>query len=185
VKTVTPSTCFATLGGAALIVSSMGCPTSRPLARCVIVASPVNPQAEVVAPQLSLAAANPVGDPVRMSGNQVLPLRCGGGLFDDPVDDLTAVLRGTGRSDGQPRAVCPAFPVGLVAESPALVERPCGVAACPNRQVRSVGHGPTTYLLFYDDPGRHRPERAAEVPSGACYYRLYALSVSWEGAAPQ
>ena len=126
-----------------------------------------------------------------MSGTPDVPLRCNGkgpdgrDYLDDPVDDLTAVVKGAGVVDGQLRAVCPAFPTALTSEPPSVREPPCGASACPNRQYQSEAHGLAVHRLFYDDPGRRRPERAAELPSGACYYRLYAIAVSWDGKAAQ
>jgi hypothetical protein len=175
-----------------LAILLLGCPTSRDNARCVLVASPIKPQGDVVPPQLSVMAANPFDAPVRMSADPQVPIRCNGsstigGRFypDSPVDDLTATWLGTGKSDNQPRMVCPAFPSKLVHEAPGIVDRPCGASACENQQLRFESQGVAVHILFYDDPGRHRPDRANDLPSGACYYRLLSMSVSWDGKGPQ
>ena len=179
----------------ALIVvsSSLGCTTSRTRARCVLVASPVKPSQDAVPPQLSTMAANPVKSAVRMSVSPQVPLRCNGsstisGRYypDDPVDDLTAMWVGAGKSDNQPRQLCPAFPSDLVLEKSGIEERPCGHNACENRQIAfATEEGVKVHVLFYDDPSRHRLDRANDFPSGACYYRVYSVSVSWEGDGPQ
>lgn len=183
---------FAGVLPAGLALLLQGCPTSRDNVRCVLVASPVKPHAEIVPPQLSGMAATPFAAPVRMNVNKPAPIRCNGaptvdvGYFpDDPVDDLTATWIGTGLSDHLPRMVCPAFPSKLVPESPGIMERPCGPSACENRQVRFESQGVQLHILFYDDPALHRSDRANESPSGACYYRLYSFSVSWNGEGPQ
>jgi hypothetical protein len=184
----------------AVLTVLTGCPTSRKMERCVLVASQRGAE-------LSTAAENPVLEPVRVAPSHPSPVRCAGKLLasdgpdgpnapnvpnarapflpDDPIDDMTAIVRGSGTVDGQPREVCPAFPGPLVEEPLGVRAPPCGPSACPNRQYRAWASGLAVHLLFYDDPGLHRPERAAETPSGACYYRLLALSLSWEGIAPQ
>lgn len=195
---------FGAVGDAAMalsivaLVAATGCPTSRSTSRCVVVAGPHSTAATVAPkqglaflPQLLPAAASPIAAPVPLRVQQELPVRCNGqgpdgaAYPDDPIDDLTAIVHGGATVDGQARVVCPAFPLMLVSESPAIVEPPCGPSACANKQYRSATSSLAVHLLFYDDPGRHRPEFATAEPSGSCYYRLYAMSVSWEGTAPQ
>lgn len=165
----------------------VGCQTSRNTSRCVLVASGGGPV-------LSLAAANPVAEPVRVKPDHVSPVRCEGIVLgapvgpppffvDDPVDDLTAITRGVALVAGQTRTVCPKL--SSTEEPAGNAERPCGGYACPNRQIRVDGNGVLVHVVFYDDPGLRRQDRAMESPSGACYYRVLAMSVSWEGEAPQ
>lgn len=181
---------------AALSILCTGCPcgvgaTSRCEARCVIVASPAAPGPRDsrmppgaaaqplpgAPPQLTPFSANPVAQPVRVVPYRELPLLCGRADSDDPIDDRDALLHGGGLSDGQPRKVCPAFPTTLTSEPAALTAPPCGPSACPNVQLRAEQQGTQLHFLFYDSPGAHTPERP-------CYYRLHAVSVSWEGKAP-
>jgi hypothetical protein len=115
------------------------------------------------------------------------PLHCGPAPlpFDSPIDALTAVWVGAATEDNQVRRDCPAFPSKLTAEDPQIKKPPCGAAACPNQQVAFGEEGVRVHVLFYDDPSRHRPSQSAEAPSGACYYRVYAVSVAWDGKGPQ
>ena len=195
--TSSPGT-WALLGALALT----SCPTSRSSERCVLVASEASP------PVLTPAAANPVLEPVRMRAGHPSPVRCNGKVLgaaldagagfypDDPVDDLTAIVKGSGMVDGQSRVVCPAFPSSLTPEPAGILQMPCGPTACPNKQLVATEHGMSVHMLFYDDPGLHIGSTSVGT-SGAhanpetipipvsCYYRLLALSVSWEGKAPQ
>jgi hypothetical protein len=175
------------LGLAAVaLLFATGCPASRSTTRCVIVASPAPPEVAPASsappgaqpPQLTFASANPAADPVRVRPLRQVPVRCGGAEGDHPVDDLTAMLRGSVTTAGQTRQVCPAFPSALVAEAPGIKDPPCGASACPNLQFRSEQQGTALHFLFHDDPGRHGPDRP-------CYYRLYAVSISWDGPGPQ
>jgi hypothetical protein len=175
---------------AALASLVLGCPTSRPAARCVIVASPADEAR--APPQLSIMGANPVAKPARMSVDPQVPVHCGGPLLpgggyypDSPVDDLTSISRGASASDGQSLVVCPAFPAPLVEERSQIPTSPCGPAACANRQFVFARGDVQVHFLFYDDPSRHRSENAKQAPSGACFYRLYAVSVAWDGKGPQ
>jgi hypothetical protein len=184
------------LVAAALSILSTGCPcgvnaTSRCEARCVVVASPAarGPLDAVVAPgpdaqplpgapppQLTPFSTNLTTKPVRMAPYRELGLVCGRAESDDPVDDRDALLH-RGQHHGQPRQLCPAFPTELADEPAAIAAPPCGPSACPNVQLRAEQKGTELHFLFYDSPGAHTREHP-------CYYRLYAVSVSWDGKAP-
>ncbi|HEY2516482.1 MAG TPA: hypothetical protein VGI39_36680 [Polyangiaceae bacterium] len=155
----------------------------------MIVASPPAAGLPAAPPELTIMARNPFNDDVRMSTapRHPGPLHCGPAPDDgsSPIDALTALWSGGATLDGQRRDDCPAFPAKLSAEGPQIAERPCGPAACPNQQVAFGEGGVRVHVLFYDDPSQHRPERAKEAPSGACYYRVYAVSVAWDGKGPQ
>ncbi len=173
---------------APLVLLLAGCPSSRTTARCSIIASPVSATA-ATPPQMTLMARNPTAEPAPLNVSPTLPVHCAGALpaylRGSPVDDLTAVWTGAITSNGQPLRVCPSFPSKLTPEAPQIVDPPCGASACPNQQVSFGDGGTTVHVLFYDDPSQHDPSRATEAPSGACYYRVYAMSVAWDGKAPQ
>lgn len=164
-----------------------GCCTSRSTSRCSIVATPVGVQAGPTPPQLTIMARNPVDRPVAMSLKNQVPIHCGPEKlpFDSPIDALTAIWVGHEKGDAQQvRTDCPAFPAKLSVEAPQIADPPCGEMACPNQQVTFGTDRTHVHILFYDDPSRHRPGETTR-PSGACYYRVYAVSVAWDGTAPQ
>jgi hypothetical protein len=180
---------------AALALAACGCPTSPPNARCVIVASPLGTHGDqLVLPQLMTMAANPTDQVVPMAPAYQRPVKCtkngempGRGFDgDNPIDDLTAIVRGKSLSDGQPRSACPPFPREAVSlEEPAMKVRPCGEGACDNRQIVMRNDDVETHILFYDNPANHHPERTNESPSGGCYFRIHSMSVAWVGSAPK
>jgi hypothetical protein len=105
----------------------------------------------------------------------------------ESVDDLSALL-GTGFACGPAgqaiQRVCPSFG-DRVREIPAAVsDRPCGAAACPNRQLEvREESGSLTRILFYDDPSCHSAAPDAKCPNAAhaCYYRVLAVSTELAG----
>jgi hypothetical protein len=175
----------------ALSLPLLGCPTSRSAVRCSIVASPVGAERAVFPPQLTSMARNPTDKPVPMSLSAPTPVRCTtppdlpAYLRGSPVDDLTALWVGGATVNGQARRDCPVFPTKLSVEAPTVTERPCGESACPNQQVAFGRDGVRVHVLFYDDPSRHDLAKVSQPPSGACYYRVYAVSVAWDGEGPQ
>jgi len=175
---------------AGLSVCLLGCPTSRPSVRCSIVASPIGGQG-VVPPQLTSIAKNPTAAAAPMQASPETPVSCTtppdlpAYLRGSPIDDLTAMWVGAATVNGQPRRDCPVFPAKLAVEAPQVTARPCGEQACPNQQLAFGDRGTRVHVLFYDDPSRHDMTRASERPSGACYYRVYAVSVAWDGDGPQ
>jgi hypothetical protein len=180
-------------GGLALLTVGTflaGCGTSRPTARCAIVAPPPPVGAAtptpLVPPQLTRAGADVMTQPIPMTTSPLNPVQCTAPPVDpnnfhstqSPIDDFTALWFGTGPSDSQMQRVCPAFPSKLVEQPPSIGVRPCGEAACPNRQLSYDQGNVHVHFLFYEDPSS-RPS-----PS-SCYYRLYGMSFAWEGKGPQ
>lgn len=93
----------------------------------------------------------------------------------ESVDDLQALL-GTGYAcgpDGAERqSLCPSYEGRIKQVPPSYADRPCGSAACPNKEVEVTdSSGTLTRILFYDDPGCHAgpPAPACEPAAHPCY----------------
>ena len=180
-------------GGRGLLLALLleaGCHTSRPTARCSILASPVGAESVSYPPQLLTMAENPAVVPAPMALRSPRSVHCAKGAHEpaymagSPMDDLTAIRSGSMALNGQTRTDCPALPERLTLEPPAVTEAPCGEGACANEQVTfAAGSGVRIHILFYDDPSSHHRETDAGPES--CYYRVYALSLAWDGKAPQ
>ena len=101
----------------------------------------------------------------------------------ESVDDLDALM-GTGYACGpggaSRQSLCPSY-AGRVSEvKPAsITDKPCGPAACENREVKIEDScGTVTHVLFYDDPSCHSEAPAPECSKAAhrCYYRVLAVA---------
>jgi hypothetical protein len=129
-----------------------------------------NAETTNLGPGSILCDAPKPGDPI---GN-----RC------EDFDDLSALL-GTGKVCGpagyESRSDCPGYPPERVRrEAPAVTTKPCSSAesACGNVQI-SVHEtsGTVTRILFYDDPGCHKPAQDGCPGSEInCYYRVLAVT---------
>lgn len=107
----------------------------------------------------------------------------------ESVDDLKALL-GNGVACGPAgpavQHVCPTLSERVKETQPTVQDKPCGDAACPNKQIEvREASGSLTRILFYDDPACHAaaPDPKCSAAAHACYYRV--LAVTAELAAPE
>jgi hypothetical protein len=146
----------------------------------------------LIPPQLVTMGSDPIASTVKLTVPKPVPAYCTRSApsgYHSGVDDLTALTVGTDIVEGNTLQICPSLPVDWKEEvvQPESTVKPCGPAACPNRQI-AIGKssGVVVHVLFYDNPERHlAPAPGSSSPSGSCDYHIYAMTVSWIGKGPQ